>query len=183
MAQTRSRLAHAPNGLLLGKALGEVGIVALVLRVDRHVAVLRIAAIADRDRADAGRDDPVDDDAREQRGREPDPAEAPADEERRGERDAHDQAAEPLVEILLEEERAVAAEDAALDALGTERTGRVGGVRAPAARALELACGRPVVLGVREAIRAVEPRPHELGLQIRPESRWRRSGTRRAARR
>src|SRR4029434_7524656 len=60
------RLPHAPDGLLLRVPLRDVRIVALVVRIHGDLAVLRVAAVTDGDRADPRRNDPVHDDGDEQ---------------------------------------------------------------------------------------------------------------------
>ena len=125
-----------------------------------NVAVFRVAAIADRDRPDPRRDDPVDDDRGEKHRREPDPAGLPTDEERDPERDGHDQAAEALVEVLLQEEGVVAAEGAPFEPFGADGPVEARRVGLPALRARELAGLGLAVLARREAVGAVVPGAH-----------------------
>src|SRR5262249_51091559 len=90
------------------------------------VPVLGVASIADRNRADARGDDPIDQNGRQQDRSEPDPAETPADQERETEGNGHREAADPLVEVLLDEERPIPAERAPLDDSGGRSRRRYG---------------------------------------------------------
>src|SRR5262249_49910903 len=145
---------------LLREPLRDVGIVALVTRMDREVAVLRVASVADRHGTDLRRHDPVDEHGREQHRREPDPPDPPADEEREAEGGGHDQAAQALVEILLEEKRPVAAERARLDTLRRHLAREVGVVGAPALLAGERPAVAFSVLARRQAVGTVAPGAH-----------------------
>jgi len=129
-------------------------------RVERKVAVLGVAPVADRNRTDFPGDDPVDQDRREEDRREPDPSEFPPCEEGESEGNCHQEAAEALVKVLLNEEGAVAAEEASLDrcagrnALDPDGIGR----RAPPAR--EFSAVGVAVLPRLEAVRTVAARAH-----------------------
>lgn len=83
--------------------------------IDRQVAILGVASVADRNRLDSTSDDPIDEDRHEQDGSEPDPPERPADKQRRAQGEREQEASKALIEVLLEEERAVPAERAPLD--------------------------------------------------------------------
>jgi len=128
--------------------------------IERQVPILGVAPVADRNRTDSPGDDPVDHDRRQEDRREPDPSELPSRVERQPEGNCHQEAAETLIEILLDEEGAVAAEDASLDrrdrrrAFGPDRVGR----RTPPAR--ELSSLRTAVLPRLETVRAVAAGTH-----------------------
>lgn len=127
--------------------------------IERDVAVLAVASVADRNRTDTRRDNPVHDHADEQSGGKPDPAEPPAHEERRTEREGHDETAEALIEILLHEEGPVAAEQASLDSGGAEDAGRPHGIGPAAALARRRGVHRLRELARREATRTVVAGP------------------------
>ena len=123
--------------------------------IDRQVAILGVASVADRNRLDSTSDDPIDEDRHQQNGSEPDPPERPADEQRRAQGECEQEASQALIEVLLEEERAVPAERAPLDRPRRGDSFESRRVRRAAPLAAELArIGRGVNLR-GEAARAV----------------------------
>ncbi len=103
--------------------------------MERDVPVLGVASIADRNRWNSSGDQPIDERRREENRGEPDPSDLPADDERYRNGDEQEQAPQPLIEVLLEEKRAVAAERAALDGSPRRRDRQLDLERTAAARA------------------------------------------------
>lgn len=129
-------------------------------RIEWKVAVLGVAPVADRNRTDSPGDDPVDDDRHEEDRREPDPSESPSRKERKSERNRHQEAAEALVEVLLNEEGAVAAENAPFDRSTRRRPFEPDGVGRRALPARELPSVGVDVVARFEAARTVPAGAH-----------------------
>lgn len=106
---------HPADGLQVGVPLGDVGIVRVVTRHVGHLAVLGVAAVADHHLRHPARVETVRDDEEEEHGDQPDAAESPGGREGGACPDREEETAEPLIEVLLREERRPAAVRAALD--------------------------------------------------------------------